>query len=60
MSKDLINIIDVAKYDQHPNRDEVEKWYEEMGARIIDEHLAELAKKENEYLEYGRQSQGMW
>ena len=53
-TKDLIDVIDVAKYDRDPDRDlwDYEAWLEEMKRWKIDEELAELAKEENDFLEY--------
>ena len=53
-TEDLINVIDVTKYDQDLDRDtwDYKKWCEEMEARMIDEDLAELAKEEEEFFEY--------
>ena len=53
-TKDLIDIIDIAKYDQDPEWDlwDYEAWLGEMKRWMIDEELAELAKEENDFLEY--------
>ena len=49
-SKDLIDVINIMKYDQDLDWDawNYEKWCGEMEARMIDEDLAELAKEEEE------------